>query len=214
MLTSKFLKDIMTEARPIIERQLDDAELIAGLRDVFTAQGGDWGALKALIKSQVQDERDEAGEGKRIRKLRDRSGNQLAYADMLGLGNMNEENSFAEDEGFDPSTGEVTQTQAAPQPASDLTAPQPLGQVANHSQAKTSEDGGATGEAIEQPSDGVTGDVSRPSVGGGTDAPLSFADRIKKLRPLCQQPTSCRSSGGKSHCYACTKASNEAGSAA
>lgn len=117
MLTTKFLKDIMGEARPIIERQLDDAELIAGLRDVFSAQGGDWGALKALIKSQVQDERDDAGDGKRIRKLRDRSGNQLAYADMLGLGNMNEENSFADDDGFDPSTGEITEPQHAPHAA-------------------------------------------------------------------------------------------------
>ena len=54
MLSSKTLKEIVSEARPIIERQLDDAEMIAGLRDVVAAAGGDWSALKALIKEGTQ----------------------------------------------------------------------------------------------------------------------------------------------------------------
>lgn len=59
MISSRALKDIVFEARPIIERQIDDAERIAAFREVVTAQGGDWSSLKALIKAQIQDERDE-----------------------------------------------------------------------------------------------------------------------------------------------------------
>jgi len=136
MLTSKFLKDIRTEARPIIERQLDDALILTGLREVFTAQGGDWGALKALIKAEIQDENDEAGEGKRVRKIMDKAEASSAYAGMLGLANMNEDN-FSSDHdeddwlksepiqstttntsvpaGFDPETGEESTTPIQPE---------------------------------------------------------------------------------------------------
>jgi hypothetical protein len=111
MLSSKALKDIVAEARPIIERQLDDADRISGLRELVTAQGGDWSSLKALIKAQVQDERDESGEQKRVRKILDRADYSTAYADMLGLANMNEKNFFVGDEELpehDPETGEIT----------------------------------------------------------------------------------------------------------
>lgn len=98
MLSSAKLKEIVTEARPIIERQLDDAERIAGLRDVVAANGGDWSALKALIKAQIQDERDESGNGKRVRKVMEKAEFATAYADMLGLGNLNEGNFSADDQ--------------------------------------------------------------------------------------------------------------------
>lgn len=105
MLSSKTLKDIVSEARPIIERQLDDAERIAGFRDVVASNGGDWSALKALIKAQIQDERDETGDGKRVKKILDKAGFSTGYADLLGWSNMNEKN-FSADEEFDPTTGE------------------------------------------------------------------------------------------------------------
>lgn len=62
-----------------------------------------------------------------------------------------------------------------PQPTkaagSDLTNSQALnGQVATHPEAKTSTDGGATEQAKEIPADSVTGEVSRASVGAGSDA--------------------------------------------
>jgi hypothetical protein len=103
MLTSSQLKHVVAEARPLIEKQLDLAEMITGLRDVVSTAGGDWGQLKALIKAQIQDERDEAGDGKRVRKILDKADFASAYADMLGLagGNLNEENFF------DPDTGEI-----------------------------------------------------------------------------------------------------------
>ncbi|MHA6684468.1 hypothetical protein [Mesorhizobium sp. A556] len=106
-VTSQFLKSIMAEAGPIIERQLNDAKLIAGFRDVVAANGGDWGALKALIKAHVEDENDDAGDGKRVKKIVDKADDTAAYADMLGLANMNENNfsasqSYAEAKGVEP----------------------------------------------------------------------------------------------------------------
>lgn len=92
MLTSQSLKDIRAEARLIIERQLNDALQLAALRDAFAAQGGDWGALKALIKAEIQDEQDENGDRKKLRKVTDRAAATGEYADLLGL-NMNEQNS-------------------------------------------------------------------------------------------------------------------------
>lgn len=106
MLSSKTLKEIVSEARPIIERQLDDAEMIAGLRDVVAAAGGDWSALKVLIKAQIQDERDETGNGKRVKKILDKAGFSTDYASLLGWSNMNEKN-FSAETNHDPVTGEV-----------------------------------------------------------------------------------------------------------
>lgn len=183
-VTTQMLRNIMTEARPIIERQLNDAKLIAGLRDIVASNGGDWSALKALIKAHVEDEADGDGEGKRVRKILDKADSSSAYADMLGLANMNENNfssgrSYADarlvetvaagvqtetgrkalvaaldvmieaEETIDPETGEIIETQ--------------------ESQTKASEDNGATGTAIEVPSDNVAGEASRASVGAGSD---------------------------------------------
>ena len=159
MLSSTKLKEIVSEARPIIERQLDDAERIAGFRDMVSANGGDWSALKALIKAQIQDERDEAGDGKRVRKILDKAEYSTGYAELLGWSNMNEDNfssdhaerveapSFAaftsggDEYHYDAETGEVTEHQP-PQPAgSDLTNPQSLsGQVAPNSPETANED--------------------------------------------------------------------------
>lgn len=69
MLTSRQLKDIRDEAAPYIRRQMEDAKIIAGFRDVVSAGGGDWGALKAIIKAEIQDESDEGGNRKKIGKV-------------------------------------------------------------------------------------------------------------------------------------------------
>lgn len=118
MLSSTQIKAIVAEARPIIERMLDDAELIAGFRTLVAEQGGDWSALKALLKAQIQDERDESGGGKRVQKIVEKAEFASAYADILGLGNMNEQKyivpsfaAFTSDGGeyhYDAETGEVT----------------------------------------------------------------------------------------------------------
>ena len=117
MLSSTQIKAIVAEARPIIERMLDDAELIAGFRTLVAEQGGDWSALKALLKAQIQDERDESGGGKRVQKIIEKAEFASAYADILGLGNMNEQKYIApsiasftingDEYRRDPETGEI-----------------------------------------------------------------------------------------------------------
>ncbi|MCA0343841.1 MAG: hypothetical protein LCH99_29435 [Proteobacteria bacterium] len=106
MLSSKGLKEIVTTVRPIIERQLDDAEQIAAFRNKVAESGGDWSALKALIKAQIQDERDETGDGKRVKKILDKAGFSTDYAALLGWSNMNEKN-FSAEEDYDRETGEI-----------------------------------------------------------------------------------------------------------
>jgi hypothetical protein len=98
MLSSKDLKKIVAEARPLIEQQLDLTEQVAGLREVVTAAGGDWSQLKALVKAQIQDERDDAGDGKRVKKILDKADYAQGYAGMLGMSKMNEQNYFAGDD--------------------------------------------------------------------------------------------------------------------
>ena len=105
MFTSTDLKAIITTIRPIIERQLDDAEVIAGHREKVTAQGGDWSQVKALVKAMILDERDDAGGHKRIMTILHKADNALGYADMLGLGNLNEKNSFGDDGASEEDTG-------------------------------------------------------------------------------------------------------------
>lgn len=91
-VTAELLRNVMAEARPIIERQMNDAKIIAGFRDLIASNGGDWSALKALIKAHVEDEADDDGGGKRVQKILDKADSSTAYADMLGLAKMNEEN--------------------------------------------------------------------------------------------------------------------------
>lgn len=98
MSSSAALREIFTLGRPLVEQALDAAEQIAALRDAATAKGLDWSQLKALLKAQIQDERDEAGDGKRVKRIVEKAEFASAYADMLGLANMNENfNSAAAD---------------------------------------------------------------------------------------------------------------------
>lgn len=94
-LSSTELQKIVADARPIVARQLDDAEQIAALRKLVADKGGDWSALKALVKAQEQDHRD--GGDRHVQKILDKTDFASAYADMLGL-NLNETNNSEGDE--------------------------------------------------------------------------------------------------------------------
>lgn len=140
MSSSLALKEIFAAGRPLIEAQLDLADQVAALRDAATAKGLDWSQLKALMKAQIQDERDDAGDGRRVKRIVEKAEFASAYADMLGLANMNENNfsaaSYSEAKGreaaapkasvskaysvemaetaaasFEPETGEITDNQ-------------------------------------------------------------------------------------------------------
>lgn len=156
MSTSKALKEICTLARPMIEQQLDLTMEIAVIRDLATAKGLDWSQIKALLKAQIQDERDDSGDGKRVKRIVEKAEFASAYADMLGLANMNENNYFA---GDDDEAEEITEPQPAPQAESDLTEVPPAnnsGQVADiqEPQPETAEqqhDDHAAGDQGEAP---------------------------------------------------------------
>lgn len=109
--TSEALKKIWKAARPLIAEGLDIAEQIAALRDTATDHGLDWSQIKALLKAQIQDERDDNGDGKRMKRLLEKADHATAYADMLGFSapNMNEKNISAVE--HDPDTGEITDTE-------------------------------------------------------------------------------------------------------
>lgn len=93
MSTSQALREICTEARPLIEQHLDIAAQLVALRELATAKGLEWSSVKGLLKAQIEDERDESGDGKRVRKIVEKAEFASAYADMLGF-NINEENNI------------------------------------------------------------------------------------------------------------------------
>jgi hypothetical protein len=86
MSTAADLRKFAQELRPIVDRGLDDAEILKGLREAATEKGIDWSQLKALVKAQAQDARDD---GERVKKLVTRAEFASAYADMLSA-NVNE----------------------------------------------------------------------------------------------------------------------------
>jgi hypothetical protein len=89
---AKLLRDTAKAIRPHIEAALDLTEIFADYRKAVTDAGGDWMALKNLVKAQVQDERDDSGEGKHVARIIEKADFAASYADMLGLGGakMNE----------------------------------------------------------------------------------------------------------------------------
>lgn len=86
------LRALYQAGRPLIEAQIDLAEQVAALRDAASDKGFDWGQIKALLKAQIQDERDESGGNKRVAKVIEKADNATSYADMLGLAKVNENN--------------------------------------------------------------------------------------------------------------------------
>ncbi len=74
------------ETRRVVETDLDNAELFKGLRETARNKGIDWPQLKALVKAQAQDARDD---GHRVGKIVEKADFAAAYAEMLS-GKMNE----------------------------------------------------------------------------------------------------------------------------
>jgi hypothetical protein len=86
---ASLLRQIREDARPYIEQALDLAEVFTGFRKLASENGLDWGVIKALIKAEVQDERE--GGDEKVKRIIDKADFASAYADMLGLGaKMNE----------------------------------------------------------------------------------------------------------------------------
>lgn len=134
------LRNIFAAGRPLVERWLDLAEEFAALRDAATEKGLDWSQVKALLKAQVQDERDGTGENKRVKRIIERAEYASSYAHLLGLGvpaKMNE-NNFSAAREAEPKPATTTpyvgkSVGPAPQSDSAPTDPKPIQtRVAEH----------------------------------------------------------------------------------
>lgn len=93
-MNAKDLRDIAVELRAVVDRCIDDGEILKGLREAATAKGIDWSQLKALVKAQAQDARDD---GDRVGKLVERADFALAYAEMLNMNAKENSRSSSED---------------------------------------------------------------------------------------------------------------------
>lgn len=205
-ITAKLLKDITAEARPIIERQLHDAKLIAGLRDVVAANGGDWGALKALIKAHIEDENDEAGDSKRVQKILDKADSSTAYADMLGLAKMNEKNFSANEyaaaksaANAGSSNGRIAEFDSADTGSNPVlaTKSEPFG-------AATSSD---RHEADESPvAHSPLADLPQPSAPEEASPPAQSSGAAPFINPRCLHSDTCHFAGSKDACHGCLMA--------
>jgi hypothetical protein len=164
MTSSMALKKIFTAARPLVEEWLDIAEQMAAIRDTATAQGLDWSQIKALLKAQVQDERDGRGDGKRVNKIIEKAEFASAYADMLGLTNMNE---------FIISPGA-----ALPVAAEGEVAGEPASPDVPHDPI--------TGEIAEPPREGSPPDVDDEE-GGAVIAAVPPSDRIADVQNMVRE---------------------------
>lgn len=91
MTLAVYLRGVVSEARPLIEEWVALGVQFAAIRDACKAKGLDWGQIKALIKAQVLDEKDN---GERVAKLIEKAEFASSYAAMLGLlpDDMNENN--------------------------------------------------------------------------------------------------------------------------
>lgn len=118
MSTDTDLRNISTEARPLIEQWLDISEQMSALRQVATDKGLEWSQIKALLKAQIQDERDETGEGRRVRSIIERADNASAYADMLGL-SQTEKNNFSSPQPYESAPAPAHETPAPEQASAD-----------------------------------------------------------------------------------------------
>lgn len=112
-MNAAILRQIAKEARPVIERMLDDAEVLAALGRACRDKEIDWAALKALIKGQIRDDRDESGSGQNVARIVERADAASAYAGVLS-GEKN----------FSDNSAETTAKPAAgaPPPAGEICA--------------------------------------------------------------------------------------------
>lgn len=223
MLSSTRLKEIVSEARPYIERQMDDAERIAGFRDVVADAGGDWSALKALIKAQIKDERDETGKGSHVQKILDKAEFSSGYADMLGWSNMNEQNFSSKPQAASqpaqsqaasavpgtPSTGQggdESPVNNSPETADEILGGLPVAAAEANAEETGRTPAYAQGAGMERGIDqSVTAGETAISTVVQFNRDETTEERCLRLRPHCLNPSAC-AGVGKNHCFGCRKA--------
>ena len=116
------------ELRPILEDELDKAEILKAMAKVCRDKGGDWTQFKALVKARIADSRD--GSDKRVAAIIEKADFAAAYADMLGFAsNMNNNEKSCSSENVPERTEKPIERVSAPvtipasAPEIDLTIP-------------------------------------------------------------------------------------------
>jgi uncharacterized protein (UPF0335 family) len=182
-----FDKTVLGKLVGYVEKRQTDAATLAehdALFDLYlTAFDGASGKVgtKRATHTHASEDRSTRSKARLSEAMDD---NKALSAEMLAEGLISEE-AHAENIALSDAVAtklgagvvEITHPQPTKAAESDLTDPKPLGQVATHSQAKASEDGGANVTGESAPDDSVTGDVSRASVDAGIDAPIPDADK-------------------------------------
>jgi hypothetical protein len=177
----KMLRAIFGAGRPLVEQSLDLTEQMASLREDATAKGFDWSQIKALLKAQIQDERDD---GHRVKRIIEKADFATAYADMLGLGKVNENKCFSTP--HNPITGEVFEPDEHPAGSDPLIEQEP-DDAERRLVTKAPLESGAG--AAESPSEGGRPVDSTPATegNGGADAVAGSAGEGEGFGTLSPQ---------------------------
>lgn len=173
--TSALLRQIFTDARPLVERALDLSEQFAAFRELATQNGLDWSQIKALLKAQVQDERADDGKS-RVGRIIEKADFATAYADMLGLGTskMNE-NNFSADLPPHDEDGVIIEPDGLSGPSSEegadaIALDAPSSQIKSNAKATEVEPGNAGGTVPVRHNNDRAGVASRLAGGRTPDS--------------------------------------------
>jgi len=131
----------------ILRLKAEADDIASDIKEIYQeahANGYNKTRLGEVVTHIRKHEKDATGEAEKA-ALRD------LYLDAYYRAkNMPHAYARARGEDYDAETGEITQTQVAPQPASDLTAPQPLGQVADIQPETANEAGGFDSHSLTE----------------------------------------------------------------
>lgn len=105
------------ELRPIIEDEIDKAEILKAMAKAVRDKGGDWAQFKKLVKAKIEDSRD--GSDKRVSAIVEKADFAATYADWLGFAsNMNNNEKSYSSEPPSPKPTEKPAQRSEPETAS------------------------------------------------------------------------------------------------
>lgn len=80
-ITRAFLQNIRETERPFLRQAIALSTHFSETRALVAGEGGDWGALKAILKAEILDEEG----GEHLKTVLERADESTQYAGMLGL---------------------------------------------------------------------------------------------------------------------------------
>jgi hypothetical protein len=181
MTVADNLRKICACARQPIEAMLDAAEELKEIREAASAQGLDWSQVKALLKAQIQDERDD---GERVKKLVTKADSASLYAAMLGI--VAEKQKTPPQSDFSHETSAASASLNEAEPPTRAIAPDDTAQTGIKSdgvvaaQAANTDVGGRGSSAVSAPEGGVDRDTSSGAAVSAESGQLDIPDRFRR----------------------------------